>query len=172
VRDQSWTHSAASEFAEQLNKATKHCRGLKAVESMEPAPRLQYLSCWVLQFRKEGLATECAVLVEEILQTRGKYIKHNSNNGTIAISRGPTASPTMTIAFNNSTVFYSDFLQAFSHWKWFHHKKPVCDIQGILDQERRYPMFVLTDPAICTTDDESKKLYGCTNTGIKGIRIF
>eukprot|EP00729_Bicosta_minor_P014464 gene14464-8011_t len=176
IRDQSrefhrvfcQTQATAADLANQFNNAVKRCRGLKPLDPLARTPRLLYLSCWVLRFRKDGSSAECAVLVEEDLQNRGKYVKYTTNNGQIKSSGGPT----MSLMFKSSTVFYSDFLHAFSHWTWFHHKKLVCDLQGALDQEGQTPTFVLTDPAICTTDEQTKSLYGDTNTHGKGVRNF
>ena len=45
----------------------------------------------------------------------------------------------------------------------------VCDLQGVLNEEGRYPEFMLTDPAICTRKGER---FGKTDMRLNGIRKF
>ena len=85
-------------------------------------------------------------LIEDYLS--GDWTKWSTNGGYV--NREATA-PT---------------LHAFSHWTWAHTKGKVliCDLQGV----RRDDRYVLTDPAICSTD----MTYGESDTGIVGMAHF
>jgi hypothetical protein len=170
------TQQVAAKLANEFNKDVGRQPTLRSPDPMTKAPKILYVTCWVLQFRKPWEATasltgsSSSVLVEEDLRSRGRYQKYTTNNGNV---RSPSPDDlSFSIEFKGATVFYSDFLEAFSHWTWCHHKTLVCDLQGVFDQESRYPAFVLTDPAICTTDAAAAKQFGCTNTGRVGVRKF
>lgn len=127
-------------------------------------PPIEFLRCYVYEYIKNDV--KCGLLVEDYL--KGKYIKYNGNNGYVCQSNsGPS------IQLQIGEVKLTDFLHAFSHWVYVHtdHKMIVCDLQGVLDGEGRYPVFRLTDPAI-NTENRRKYRYGKTDCGMRGIRQF
>mmetsp|Transcript_24617 Transcript_24617/g.53064 ORF Transcript_24617/g.53064 Transcript_24617/m.53064 type:complete len:99 (+) Transcript_24617:2199-2495(+) len=70
-------------------------------------------------------------------------------------------------------VKLEEFVQSFSRWVYEHsnHHMIVCDLQGVLNEEGRYPTYQLTDPAICTRYRNGQR-YGKTDMRINGIRKF
>jgi len=155
----------ASELAHEFNRVVKKTPSLFPVEDeiCRPPP-IHFLKCYVYEYITYG--QKCGLLVENYL--KGKYIKYNGNNGYVCQSNsGPS------IQLQVGEVKFADFLHAFSHWVYVHtdHKMIVCDLQGVLDEEGRYPVFQLTDPAINTANRRKYK-YGKTDCGMKGIRLF
>ena len=82
---------------------------------------------------------------------KGTYTKFNSNTGYVSRNTDPV----------------TDTCQVFSHYTWVKSGKRlvVCDIQGV----KRGLKGILTDPAI---HDTNVALYGATNLGAIGIRLF
>ena len=80
-----------------------------------------------------------------------------------------------TCALRTLTVEQLEFAvpQCFSHFTYERskHQELVCDIQGVWN---RIDGFTLTDPVIHhrKCNKKTKKLYGCTDKGIKGMHKF
>ncbi len=72
------------------------------------------------------------LLIKQFLQ--GKFVKFNNNTDGASID--------LVIG----EVLLTDFVQVFSHWvyEFTDHKMIVCDLQGKLDMEGRWPIFRLT----------------------------
>ena len=155
----------ASELAKKFNQVVEKTPALfRAEDETCNPPPIHFLSCYVYEYLKNGV--RCGLLVEDYL--KGKYIKYNGNNGYVCPNNsGPS------IQLQVGEVKLTDFLHAFSHWVFVNtdHKMIVCDLQGVLDGEGRYPVFRLTDPAINTANKRKYK-YGKTDCGMKGIRRF
>ena len=68
-------------------------------------------------------------------------------------------------------VLDADIPQAFSHWthRFTKRTRLVCDLQGQLSLDDRYPVFELTDPCIHST---SGKWFGRTDRGFRGVQDF
>jgi Alpha-kinase family len=66
------------------------------------------------------------------------------------------------------------YLQAFSHFTYaFTNKKVlVCDLQGVYNTATVPPTFELTDPAIHYRSKKRRMVYGRTDKGESGIRLF
>ena len=101
---------------------------------------------------------------------KGGYTKYNGNNGYVRKARRNEGKLELEIG----EAKMSDFVQAFSHWVYVQSDQQIllCDLQGVLNEEGRYPKFQLTDPCICTRNRKGKKLYGSTNVGTKAFRQF
>lgn len=157
----------ANEYAKKFNLAVAKAPQLCPMDSSLKNPGIRFLDCTVYEYKAID-GTVCGVLVEDYL--KGKFTKYNSNNGYVKKMTGDER----TIELQIGEVFMSDFLQAFSHWVYVQsdHKLLVCDLQGILQEEGRYPQFELTDPCICSKGKREQKVYGKTNTGARGLRAF
>jgi hypothetical protein len=157
----------ANEFAKKFNQAVKEATMLRPSENeVSLPPRIIFLKCSIYEYTFSG--KRCGLLVERFLQ--GKFVKFNSNNGFVLNSRDCDGA---TIDLVIGEVLLTDFVQAFSHWvyEFTDHKMIVCDLQGILDMEGRWPIFRLTDPAICSKRKKEKR-YGKTDLGLQGVRSF
>jgi len=151
----------AKELAVEFNREVSKCATLKpAEEGNAPSPPLEFLDCHVYAHN----SGKCdGLLVESFL--KGRFTKYNCNNGHVRKYQG------RMINLVAGAVDVEEFPQAFSHWVYIHtdHNMIVCDIQGVYNEEGRFPKFELTDPAICT---KKKPRYGNTDLGVKGIRNF
>jgi Alpha-kinase family len=155
------------ELADSFNNAVARTPALHPVDPSIQLPHICFLDCDVYRYTADD-GVECGLLVEEFLQ--GKFIKYSSNNGFV---RNPKGSPTIQIP--SGEVYLEDFLQAFSHWVYFSSQQKIliCDLQGKLDMEGVRPMFVLTDPCICSKREKGEdRLFGLSDMGIWGIRQF
>jgi len=110
------------------------------------------------------------VLVEQMLP--GKWEKFMGNNGFISEDKHSRANH-LTVDLQDGTAVARDVLHAFSHWTYFHtnQKLLVCDLQGVLYEEGKFPAFRLTDPAIHSKYKGAFQ-FGKTDCGWKGIRSF
>lgn len=72
------------------------------------------------------------------------------------------------------TITLEQYPQAFSHFSFdkSERKLLVCDLQGVLDQSKRPPVFELTDPVIHSNFRQRKHKYGRTDHGRDGIKKF
>ncbi len=75
----------------------------------------------------------------------------------------------------DTAIDVDDIPQAFSCFTYWFSKRHflVCDLQGILNTDRRPPTFELTDAAVhhrMSTHEE--RIYGRTDHGIRGIQAF
>jgi hypothetical protein len=151
-------------LADVFNKAIKRCPMLKpSTDACGKPPRIAFLKCHVYEYkRNDGILS--GLLVESFL--KGKFTKYNSNNGHVLKSRSDRS-----VELAIGEVRLDDFLQAFSHFTYVTSEMNliVCDLQGVLNEEGRYPRFELTDPVICT---KKKPRYGKTDLRMKGIRLF
>ena len=68
----------------------------------------------------------------------------------------------------------SDYLQAFSHFTYlFTNKKVlVCDLQGVYCSELSQPCFELTDPVIHYASKHRMNVFGRTDKGRAGHKLF
>jgi Alpha-kinase family len=66
------------------------------------------------------------------------------------------------------------YLQAFSHFThaFTNRKVLVCDLQGVYNTSTVPPKFELTDPAIHYRSKKRRMVYGRTDKGESGIRLF
>jgi Alpha-kinase family len=66
------------------------------------------------------------------------------------------------------------YLQAFSHFThaFTNRKVLVCDLQGVYNTSTVPPTFELTDPAIHYRSKKRRMVYGRTDKGESGIRLF
>ena len=115
---------------------------------------------------------QAGILVENYL--KGRFVKYNGNNGYVNAQEIKNSS---TIDLEGGEANLTDFIHAFSHWTYVnsHQRMLLCDLQGVLDQEGRRPIFKLTDPAICTTKTKKGKplrRYGRTDKHWQGVRLF
>jgi Alpha-kinase family len=157
----------ANEFAEKFNRQVWKTPVLRPVDSNQKTPDICFLDCFVYEYAHPD-GTKCGVLVENFLQ--GKFTKYNSNNGYVK----KRAQEERKLELACGEVYYSDFVQAFSHWVYVQTglSEIVCDLQGVLNEEGRHPRFELTDPCINCKKKKSRKLYGKTNLGYNGLRAF
>ncbi|CAB9520337.1 Eukaryotic elongation factor 2 kinase [Seminavis robusta] len=157
----------SNEFAQSFNREVKKTPVLLPVDSSQRTPDIRFLDCCVYEYIDDD-GTACGLLVEGFL--KGKFTKFNSNNGYVK-KRTPNE---RKLELACGEVFLSDFVQSFSHWVYVQtdHKLIVCDLQGVLNEEGRHPRFELTDPCINCKEKGSRKLYGGTNLGLKGLRAF
>lgn len=160
--------SVSQDLAEKFNDAVRKAPSLAAADKATRPPELQFMLCHVYSYTNNVTKEEKALLVEKKLP--GKFTKYNSNNGYVKGAK-EGATDTRTIELECGKVPLEDFVQAFSHWVYVHsnHNLIVCDLQGVLNEEGRYPIFQLTDPAICTRKGPR---YGKTDMKINGIRNF
>ncbi len=160
--------NVSQDLAEKFNHAVRKAPSLVAVDEASRPPELQFMLCHVYSYTNNVTKEEKALLVEKKLP--GKFTKYNSNNGYVKGAKDGI-SDTRTIELECGTVPLEEFVQAFSHWVYVHsnHNLIVCDLQGVLNEEGRYPIFQLTDPAICTRKGPR---YGKTDMKISGIRNF
>ena len=160
--------SMAQEQAINFNSAVRQVDSLQAVVAGTRPPELQFILCHVYTYKNNVTNEEKALLVEKKLP--GKFTKYNSNNGYVKDAVEGMHN-TRAIELKSGKVQFEEFVQAFSHWVYVHNNKNliVCDIQGVLNEEGRYPIFQLTDPAICT---RKGKRYGNTDMRLNGIRNF
>lgn len=152
----------ANELAKEFNKEVMKSPSLRPVSGeVSRPPKIEFLKCHVYEYYSGGV--RCGLLVEKYLN--GKFVKFSNNNGGIN-----NRVENHTIYLEVKEVQCVDFLHAFSHWVYHNsgQKLLVCDLQGIFDQESRFPKFTLTDPAICS---KSRK-YGKTDLGLTGLRNF
>ena len=160
----------ARELSIQFNRAVARCPALKPVEgSTMRTPNIEFLDCFVYEYRSNDDGQLCGVLVEKYL--KGKSRKYNSNGGYVM----PTLSRSPTIELQGGVIaHYTDFVQAFSHWVYFttDQRLLICDLQGVLNEEGRHPKFELTDPCICSRGLRRWERFGRTDTGMRGIRLF
>ena len=65
-------------------------------------------------------------------------------------------------------------MQAFSHFSYNYSNKKlmVCDLQGTLDEGAVPQRFELTDPAIHYASQTRRNVYGRTDKGALGFRMF
>jgi len=167
--------STAYDLAEKFNTAVRNAPLLQSTflptnrEYYTKPPELKFMLCHVYSIKNNTTGEKTDYLVERMLQ--GKFTKYNSNNGYVRGEKKDTAHNTRTIELKAGKVKLEEFVQAFSHWVYEHSNKHmiVCDLQGVLNQESRYPEFMLTDPAICT---RKGKRLGKTDMGLNGIRRF
>eukprot|EP00978_Attheya_sp_CCMP212_P001915 scaffold3990_cov54-Attheya_sp.AAC.3 len=154
----------AGSLADDFNKAIKRCPMLKPTkDECSKPPRITFLKCHVYEYNgNDGILS--GLLVESFL--KGKFTKYNGNNGYVLKSRSDRS-----VELEIGEVRLDDFLQAFSHYTYIttDHNLIVCDLQGVLNEEGRYPRFELTDPVICT---KKKPRYGKTDLRMRGIRLF
>jgi len=155
----------AQELATKFNEVVRSTPVLfQSEDEVSRPPPIMFLKCYVYEYQKNGVS--CGYLVENYL--KGKYIKYNGNVGYVR-----NVNSDSTIDLKIGEVCLTDFLHAFSHWVYVftHNKMIVCDLQGVLDEEGRYPVFRLTDPAINSKNRKHHR-YGRTDAGMKGIRLF
>lgn len=155
----------ARDLSKEFNRAVKKSPLLMPTEEegCRP-PAIHFLKTQVYEYYNDRNEC-CGILVEKFL--KGKFTKYTGNNGYVKKVAGPK------IDLAVGRVFLEDFVQAFSHWVYVYsdHSMVVCDLQGVLNAECRYPRFELTDPAICTKRGRANR-YGKTDLRMKGIRIF
>ena len=162
----------AAVFAEQFNHATRKTPSLKPKDPDDPMPpTIEFTKCSVYEY-KNRVGEQAGILVENYL--KGRFIKYNSNNGYVNAQEIKNSS---TIDLEGGEANLTDFIHAFSHWTYVnsHQRMLLCDLQGVLDQEGRRPIFKLTDPAICTTKTKKGKplrRYGRTDKHWQGVRLF
>eukprot|EP00956_Cyclotella_meneghiniana_P023862 scaffold47138_cov38-Cyclotella_meneghiniana.AAC.2 len=144
----------SKELALQFNRAVQEASLLKPSED-------EYLRI------HEYLAA--AVWIVSRKHLKGKFTKYNGNNGYV-IGKDIHYEETMNLEVGE--VKLTELIQAFSHWVYesSSHNMVVCDLQGILHLEGRWPVFQLTDPAICSKSRWDR--YGKTDLGLTGIRQF
>ena len=65
----------------------------------------------------------------------------------------------------------SKLMPAFMHWSWVHTKgqQMIADLQGVRIDDDTY---ILTDPALLSYTRGDNGVYGCTDTGVKGMAMF
>jgi hypothetical protein len=72
---------------------------------------------------------------------------------------------------NNCGYVSDEFMSmpAFAHWSWCYTngEKMIADLQGV----RGFMNYTLTDPVLLS-GSANGGIYGCTDTGIEGIRLF
>ncbi|EED96458.1 predicted protein [Thalassiosira pseudonana CCMP1335] len=160
--------STSYDLAEKFNDVVRKAPLLQALSGETRPPELKFMLCHVYSYKNNQTDEESSVLVEKELP--GKFTKYNSNNGYVKTSK-EGVNNTRTIELNSGKVRFEEFVQAFSHWVYVHtnNNMLVCDIQGVLYEEGRYPQFLLTDPAICTSKSPR---FGKTDMQLKGIRNF
>eukprot|EP00804_Cyclotella_cryptica_P007818 CCRYP_001412-RA/>CCRYP_001412-RA protein AED:0.05 eAED:0.05 QI:110/1/1/1/0.5/0.4/5/2471/757 len=160
--------NVAYDLAEKFNHAVRQATPLKAVSGETRPPELKFVLCHVYTYTNHETKEDTGVLVERFLP--GKFTKYNSNNGYVREANSGVHN-TRTIELMSGKVRLEEFVQAFSHWVYVHtnHTMVVCDLQGVLNEEGRYPEFLLTDPAICT---RKPPRYGKTDMKLSGIRNF
>lgn len=139
------TQWKSQQFAKIFNRVVRQTPALRPVEHSMRTPDVLFLDCHVYEYVDVD-GSLCGLLVEDYL--KGKFTKYSSNNGYVKRNLGNFK----TIEMEIGEVYMSDFLHAFSHWVYFHSDQNllVCDLQGVLNEEGRYPRFELTDPCICT----------------------
>jgi Alpha-kinase family len=154
----------SSKLAELFNKDVKQRPKLRPVDDRMKAPHLSFVRCFVYTYKADD-GEECGLLVEPYL--KGKFTKYNGNKGFL---RPKTSGPKVDLAIGE--VHLTDFLQAFSHWTYCHTNLEllVCDLQGVLNEEGRFPQFELTDPCICSKHGNIR--YGKTDIRNQGFRSF
>lgn len=157
--------TTAYDLAEDFNTAVRLAPPLQSTTKEKKPPTLKFMQCRVYTIKDKETKDETSYLCEKLLP--GKFTKYNSNNGYV---RG-AKSNTSTIELVSGTVKLDEFVQAFSHWVYelTEHRMIVCDLQGVLNKEGRYPEFWLTDPAICT---RKGLRFGKTDMRLNGIRKF
>jgi len=160
--------SVAYDLAEKFNHVVRQATRLKAISGETRPPEIKFVLCHVYTYTNHETKEDTGVLVERFLP--GKFTKYNSNNGYVRESNNGVNN-TRTIELMSGKVMLEEFVQAFSHWVYVHtnHTMVVCDLQGVLNEEGRYPEFLLTDPAICTSKPPR---YGKTDMKLSGIRNF
>ena len=163
--------SKAYDLAEKFNHAVRTATRLKSVSEDTRPPELKFVMCHVYTYKNLKTNEETALLVERFLN--GKFTKYNSNNGYVKQAIDGVNN-TRTIELVSGKARLEEFLQAFSHWVYVQSNchMVVCDLQGVLNEEGRYPEFLLTDPAICTSSSKSGSRYGKTDMKLNGIRRF
>lgn len=72
-------------------------------------------------------------------------------------------------------VTHNEVAQAFSHFSYIYggRKSLICDLQGVVDREKRLLQF--TDPVVHYHDvfkEDKRGQYGRTDHGEKGIQLF
>lgn len=161
--------SKAYDLAEKFNHAVRLATRLRPISDESRPPELKFILCHVYTYTNIKTKEETAVLVERFL--KGKFTKYNSNNGYVKEAIDGVNN-TRTIELVSGKVRLEEFLQAFSHWVYVQsdHQMVICDLQGVLNEEGRYPEFVLTDPAICTSKKTTR--FGKTDMKLPGIRRF
>lgn len=131
----------ASRLAKIFNEEEHVTKGGKACNIIFKKSKLTHMPETIFDHRgmKVFLKGESVAVEERI---NGEFEKFNSNSGW---SCGNAKLP-----------------DAFSHWTWVatDGERLVCDIQGCRGQN-----YVLTDPAICSKDQE----FGITDLGELGI---
>eukprot|EP00934_Nitzschia_sp_Nitz4_P006308 Nitzschia sp. Nitz4//scaffold16_size188269//169077//171090//NITZ4_001817-RA/size188269-snap-gene-0.151-mRNA-1//-1//CDS//3329538595//6298//frame0 len=159
------TQITAMRLAKEVMTDVGKRPSLKPLEAYERMPSIRFITCYVYMYKDDEdiCEEEKFLLVESMLQ--GKFTKFTSNNGYVK-DMG------YTFDLPGGTAQATDVLQAFSHWTHFHHKMLVCDLQGVLNEEGKSPVFELTDPVICSTHRKRSFRFGKTDTGMKGIRNF
>mmetsp|Transcript_24435 Transcript_24435/g.52819 ORF Transcript_24435/g.52819 Transcript_24435/m.52819 type:complete len:814 (-) Transcript_24435:132-2573(-) len=160
--------ATAYNLAEKYNTAVRTSPLLKSTTEEAKPPELRFLLCHVYTITNDETKEEKGYLVEKMLP--GKFTKYNSNNGYVkGVSNGDNNTHTIELA--SGRVKLEEFIQSFSHWVYEHtaHKMIVCDLQGVLNKEGRFPEYLLTDPAICTRKGQR---YGKTDMRLNGIRKF
>ena len=177
----------ASELAIHFNTRIDQAASLRPIDTNMKLPHIEFLNCFVYDYLSPiGGKQRNAVLVEKYLP--GIFTKYNGNQGYV--KRNIPESHHREIELQIGFAYWTDFLQAFSHWVYCvsHHTLLVCDLQGVLNQEGIRPKFMLTDPCICskrvphyhhgmaknggTRNGTMAKRYGRTDLGMKGIRLF
>lgn len=160
--------SVAYDLAEKFNHVVRQATCLKAISGETRPPELKFVLCHVYTYTNHETKEDTGVLVERFLP--GKFTKYNSNNGYVR-EANMGVNNTRTIELMSGKVRLEEFVQAFSHWVYVHtnHTMVVCDLQGVLNEEGRYPEFLLTDPAICSSKPPR---YGKTDMKLSGIRNF
>ncbi|KAL9181137.1 hypothetical protein ACHAXT_009942 [Thalassiosira profunda] len=158
----------AYDLAESFNSAVRLAPPLRSATEETKPPTLRFMLPHVYTIKDKGTDEEKGYLVEKMLP--GKFLKFNSNNGYVRGAKDGVHS-TRTMELVSGKVHLEEFVQAFSHWVYEHtdHKMIVVDLQGVLNEEGRYPEFQLTDPAICTRLGER---FGKTDMRLRGIRRF
>jgi Alpha-kinase family len=155
----------SSHLAELFNDQVRWRTQLRPVDDSMQAPKLLFVKCFVYSYEAVYDGEECGLLVEPYL--KGKFTKYNGNNGFV-----PPRKSGSKLVLAVGEVYLTDFLQAFSHWTYFHTDQDllVCDLQGVLNEEGRFPKFELTDPCICSKKGNTR--YGKTDIRYRGFRSF
>ena len=164
------TQLTALNLANKFSRVLETTPALQPIHSYECVPKIKFVQCFVYQYVSSSDRKESYVLVEQMLP--GKWEKFMGNNGFVSEDKQSRANQ-LTVDLNDGTATATDVLHAFSHWTYFHtnQKLLVCDLQGVLYEEGKFPAFRLTDPAIHSRNKGAFK-FGKTDCGMKGIRNF
>eukprot|EP00923_Selenidium_pygospionis_P002532 GHVN01003923.1.p1 GENE.GHVN01003923.1~~GHVN01003923.1.p1 ORF type:complete len:541 (+),score=72.24 GHVN01003923.1:546-2168(+) len=155
------SQNKAHHYSFAFNEAVARSPSLQTVMGIARVPKIIFLSCTVYRYFQRNEPSW--LLVEKYMG--GMFRKYNDNNGEVRYRSKKT------IDVKAGEILLDDFTQAYSHFSYVYsgHRRLVCDLQGVLNQEGRCPRYEFTDPAINSLRPGT---FGKTDLGPTGIRNF